>query len=147
MQDPILDIYVDGEPGPQGSKRHVGHGVMLEVSKKVRPWREAVKAAARAGDPERAIAPFSGPVYLSVAFFFARPKSHFGTGKKAEMLKASAPARKASKPDLDKLIRSTCDALTDVGVWRDDCQVVQVAASKIYSSIPGAHIVVTEWKE
>ena len=35
---------VHGLPAPQGSKRHVGKGVMVESSKYVKPWREAVKA-------------------------------------------------------------------------------------------------------
>ena len=41
-----LAFTVRGIPGAQGSKRHVGHGVMIESSKKVKPWRSDVKAAA-----------------------------------------------------------------------------------------------------
>jgi Holliday junction resolvase RusA-like endonuclease len=44
---PPLVITVFGQPAPQGSKRHVGHGVMVESSKKVKPWRQDVVAAAR----------------------------------------------------------------------------------------------------
>ena len=36
---PFLSFDVKGVPGAQGSKRHVGRGVMLESSKKVAPWR------------------------------------------------------------------------------------------------------------
>ena len=43
---PVITIRVYGTPAPQGSKRHVGRGVMVESSKKVKPWREAVKQAA-----------------------------------------------------------------------------------------------------
>ena len=31
----MIEIKVIGLPAPQGSKRHVGHGVMIESSKKV----------------------------------------------------------------------------------------------------------------
>ena len=43
-----LTIVAYGQPAPQGSKRHVGKGVMVESSKKLRPWRQDVKAAAEA---------------------------------------------------------------------------------------------------
>jgi Holliday junction resolvase RusA-like endonuclease len=37
------------------------------------------------------------------------------------------------RPDLDKLLRSTLDGLTDAGVWRDDSQVVSISAAKVYA--------------
>src|ERR1700676_3259288 len=37
-----MKITVRGIPAPQGSKRHVGGGRMIEMSKAVGPWREAV---------------------------------------------------------------------------------------------------------
>lgn len=33
-----IGFHVIGLPAPQGSKKHVGHGVMVESSKKVKPW-------------------------------------------------------------------------------------------------------------
>jgi crossover junction endodeoxyribonuclease RusA len=53
-------------------------------------------------------------------------------------------------PDLSKLIRSTEDALTAAGVWRDDCLVVEYTRlAKVYVNEdpealdrPGAFIVV-----
>ena len=57
----MITITVYGMPGPQGSKRFVGtrggRGVMVESSAKVKPWREAVKHAAREHDDERHICP------------------------------------------------------------------------------------------
>lgn len=48
----------------------------------------------------------------------------------------SAPKRRAilpSKlPDLSKLVRSTEDAITDAGMWRDGARVVECIASKRY---------------
>ena len=48
----MLTIKVYGIPGPQGSKKFCGvsksgRGIMVESSAKVKPWREAVKWAAR----------------------------------------------------------------------------------------------------
>jgi Holliday junction resolvase RusA-like endonuclease len=38
------------------------------------------------------------------------------------------------KPDLDNLLKSTMDALTEAGAWKDDCQVCQVADEKRYAT-------------
>ena len=42
-----VDLSVYGiDPAPQGSKRHIGKGRMVESSKRVGPWREAVRQSA-----------------------------------------------------------------------------------------------------
>lgn len=137
-----VTISVCGTPAPQGSKRYVGNGRMVESSAAVKPWREAVKHAALAAGAM----PMAGPVELDVAFFVKRPKSHYGTGKNAADIKRSAPKRPASKPDLDKLLRSTLDGLTGIA-YADDAQVVMVTASKRWKdarTVVGAIIVVRE---
>ena len=133
-----MTITVYGIPAPQGSKRHVGNGVMIESSKKVKPWRESVKwAAIQMGAELMACEPIEGPVSVKVAFTLPKPKS---------ARKGAVPSK---KPDLDKLVRSTFDALTDAGVWRDDSQVVSLQASKVYPNglgglgVPGAIIIVS----
>lgn len=134
-----LTIDVAGTPAPQGSKKHVGRGVMVESSKAVKPWREAVKwAAIEAHDGP----PLDGPLSVLIMFQFQRPKGHYGTGRNAAQVKASAPHSVAVKPDIDKLLRACLDALTGV-IFRDDAQVVRVSASKTYGPRPGAHIEVT----
>ena len=45
-----IELYAVGDPAPQGSKSHVGNGVMIESSKRVKPWRRQVAAAARDGN-------------------------------------------------------------------------------------------------
>lgn len=142
----FLNITVHGIPAPQGSKRHVGNGVMIESSQKVKPWREAVKYAAVEATGHGLVAPMTGPVELHVNFHFPRPKSHYGTGRNASRVKPGAPLHPAVAPDLSKLIRSTEDALTDAGVWRDDALVVVVRAEKFYNShgFTGANITVRE---
>jgi Holliday junction resolvase RusA-like endonuclease len=66
---------------------------------------------------------FIGPLMLSCEFVFGRPKAHYGIGKNAGVLKASAPSHHTSKPDMDNILKSLKDALTDVGLWRDDSLV------------------------
>lgn len=138
--DASLGVWVPGMPAPQGSKRHVGNGVMIESSRHVKPWRESVKWAAREAAAKTGWKMADGPIVMSVVFLFYRPKSHFGTGKNSDTLKADAPIHVARKPDLSKLIRSTEDALVDAGVIRDDCIIVDMSASKRYGNNQGAQI-------
>ena len=115
-------------PAPQGSKRHVGNGRMVESSAKVRPWREAVRQEALA----TGVRITALPVFVSLTFRFSRPKGHLNA---KGTLKQSAPIDHAKRPDLDKLCRSTLDGLTGV-LFADDSQVAFMVASKQYAS-PG----------
>lgn len=125
-------LEVVGLPAPQGSKRHVGRGVLVESSRRVRPWRDAVRAAAvQAALPAF---PRGVPVSLAVTFLLPRPASHYGTGRNAAVLRPGAPRWPAVMPDVDKLLRSTMDALGEAGVWHDDAQVVHVVACKAYAT-------------
>lgn len=125
---------VIGLPAPQGSKRHVGRGVMVESSKKVRPWREAVAWAGReamAGRPA-----LDGPLRLEVSFRLPP------TGRWSKTDSARGWRWKPRKPDLDKLLRSTLDALTDAAVIADDARVCEIDAGKTEVAGPsGAFIV------
>jgi Holliday junction resolvase RusA-like endonuclease len=138
---PAISITVYGAPAPQGSKRHVGNGRMIEMSKKVKPWRQDVKAAATlAVDTLPAWSPLDGPLAASMTFTFLRPKGHFGTGRNAGIVKGSALSRPAVTPDLSKLVRSTEDALTGL-VWADDARVVEYRrCAKHYASDGAADV-------
>lgn len=137
-----LQLFVPGIPAAQGSKRHVGRGVMIESSKRLRPWRATVTAAiVEAGwhhDPVLA-----GPVAVSLMFYFPRPRAHYGTGRNANRLKDSAPLWHDKRPDVDKLARAVLDAITESGTLRDDCQVVALSARKRYGP-PGVAITLGE---
>jgi len=112
----VLEIKVIGTPAPQGSKRHVGRGILIESSAKVKPWREAVVWAARESGGK-----VPGPVVVDLTFTLQRPKSR----PKRDIW----PDR---KPDLDKLTRSTLDALTTAGAIEDDARVVGLIVWKTY---------------
>ncbi len=145
---PVLEVFVPGLAAPQGSKRYVGNGRMVESSKAVKPWREDVRAACiaawtcppsevcdrcRVVDEPHQRPPVNGAVRLVVEFVRKRPTS---------APKRSTPPA-TTMPDLSKLIRSTEDAMTSAGVWVDDARVVDIAATKRIAEIgetPGAHI-------
>lgn len=126
----VITVY--GEPGPQGSKRHLGKGVMVESSKKVKPWRQDVKSAAlrameiRApGAAQSLQSPLDGPLAASVVFTVRdQPAGKPTWWPTDERWSKSLRWRPASTPDLSKLLRSTEDAMTGV-VWKDDARVVE----------------------
>lgn len=137
MADEPTTITVHGRPAPQGSKDQFGR----EVSKLVKPWREAVR-----GECQRAIEAGcetypTGPVVVSIEFRMPRPKAHYRTGKHAHELRADAPTWVDKTPDLDKCLRSTLDALTASGIIGDDRQIARLAdVDQKYGARPGAWI-------
>ncbi|MFF3847985.1 RusA family crossover junction endodeoxyribonuclease [Streptomyces sp. NPDC002328] len=133
MTAPALKLTVYGTPGPQGSKNRNAAGALYESSAKVKPWREAVKTAALdALHHDDAWTALADAVWLDVQFSLRRPKHHYGTGKNAGLLKPGAPPYPTGKPDLDKLVRSTQDALKDAGVLADDSVVASLTTSKVF---------------
>jgi Holliday junction resolvase RusA-like endonuclease len=87
-------------------------------------------------------APFvsTAAVGLRITFLLPRPKGHYGTGRNEGVVKASAPAHPAVKPDVDKLTRAVLDGLTGV-LYHDDAQVVHTDVRKTYTEKePGAQI-------
>lgn len=151
---PAFEITVYGTPGPQGSKNRNAAGALYESSAKVKPWRDAVKSVALDTlHHDDAWTALDGPVWVDIQFALRRPKHHFGTGKNAGRLKPSAPHIPTGKPDLDKLVRSTQDALTDAGVLHDDSVVATLTAAKVYVlwgdalRTPGAVIKVWRWND
>lgn len=119
-----IEFEVLGLPAPQGSKRHVGGGVMVESSKAVKPWRQAVAHAAR-DVADTLGAPLDGPLTLDVTFRLPMPKAR----RKAVRLAGQGPS--VTRPDLSKLVRSTEDALTDSGLIRDDARIWSFSAHKL----------------
>jgi crossover junction endodeoxyribonuclease RusA len=135
----VITFTVAGmPPAPQGSKRHVGNGRMIESSKQVKPWRYLVQQAAVATQQPT----ITGPVSLSCVFLFPRPKSHFNS---KGTLKPSAPTFHSVKPDGSKCLRSTEDALVDSGLLQDDARIAISSFTKRYTvgtEHPGAIITI-----
>jgi len=131
-----LAIVVYGRPAPQGSKRHVGKGAMVESSAHLKPWREAVRSEA-VGELERWRTAFVGPPTL---LGIERTTPLGGWPVAARMVftmaapKAARPGdRPAVMPDLSKLVRATEDALVDAGVLADDKLIVEYdRVAKVY---------------
>lgn len=136
-----IEYFIPGKPVPQGSKRWLPNGRMKEANTDLRPWRATVtdytRKAIRGTEHDF---PFAGPITVIVDFTFARPKSHYGTGRNAGKVKPNAPVYVQTTPDVDKLARAILDGITDSGLWIDDSQVVTMHVMKVYGEHPGASI-------
>ena len=120
-----------GKPAPQGSKRHVGKGVMVESSKRCKPWRQDVRHTAMDLLPDGWYAKMEDAMLLSVVFVFARPKNHFRTNGE---LKPSAPKHCTGRiGDVSKLIRAVEDAMTGI-VYNDDAQIISLIAHRRFAN-------------
>ena len=139
-----ITFTVPGIPQPAGSKRgfpvkrkNGTIGVAIsDANPKSRVWKQEVAQAA--GDIYRGPL-LTGPLHLEVTFQFPRPKSHYGTGKNAGVLKLSAPLYHTQKPDSTKLIRGVEDALTGI-IWRDDSQVCCQTVNKRWGARAAAGV-------
>lgn len=119
-----MKFQVLGVPAPQGSKKAFQRGskiVLVEQSDRVKPWRQAVAAAAMQARLDGAPV-LEGCLAVEVTFYLKRPKA------------AARRALPNTRPDLDKLLRSTLDGISDSGVWHDDAQVVSLVAHKRYAT-------------
>lgn len=137
---PVLRLVVHGTPAPQGSKSfkglsRAGRAILTESSSKVKPWRtdvkDAAEAAIRCGCPDpgctalRAGFPLDEPLTVRMIFTLAKPSG-------APKRRRTWPMR---YPDLSKLARSTEDALSQAGVWKDDARVV--GYDRLWKAFPG----------
>lgn len=112
---------------PQGSMKAFvigGKARLTSANKALKPYRQELTLSAMA-EMQGMERPFAGskvPVLVTMHFYLEKPQS---VPKSRKM--------PAVKPDLDKLIRSTSDALTGV-CWHDDGQIVEIRAQKHYGS-------------
>lgn len=128
-------VYVEGRPAPQGSKSYKGNQRFVEASKYLPAWRNAIVLAIKQQqETEQNIHKFTGPVRVVITFFIEKPKNP----------KWPYPA---TTPDLDKLCRGVMDAVTQAGLWTDDCLVVELVANEVWAGsstdsypVPGARI-------
>ena len=122
----MTHFFIPGHPRPQGSKRHVGNGVLVESSGHHAAWRakcvQVLKLHHR-GETH------TGAVGVMVSFVMPRPKRP----------KYNHPYQ----GDLDKLQRTLGDALELAGVIANDAHIVCWQPIKRFArpgEQPGAYV-------
>ena len=131
-----VEFIVYGTPAPQGSKKPMGLrrtksgkqvSILVESSKLVKPWREAVMLAWYELRNTGRVQGIMGPVNVEIVFYLHKVKN------------PKHPLWPVSRRDgdIDKLRRATYDALTKAGAIEDDCFVVLESGGKVYAgSLP-----------
>jgi Holliday junction resolvase RusA-like endonuclease len=120
-----MNFTVYAKPQPQGSAKAFvtkeGKAIVTSDNTKLKPYRHTVTAVVRQECIDQGWnLPLAGkhvPCSIGLKFFFERPPSI--PKRRVEMV---------VKPDIDKLIRATLDALKGV-LFADDAQVVALSPS------------------
>lgn len=135
-EQPALEFIIPGKPRTQGSltlwrgadgkerakhSAHTSNHRNLMVGLAVAAWK--------------AQPPMPGDVAVDILATFARPATHYGTGRNADRLKPGVPARPITRAagDADKVARLVLDALDVAGVYDDDSQVALLRIEKRYA--------------
>lgn len=123
-----VHVTIPLRASPQGSKRHVGGGRIIEMAgDALKVFRATLATEARRAMRGRDL--ITTPVGVTATFTFRRPKAHSTrTGIRPDAPRCCYPAKRG---DVDKLLRSTLDALTGT-VYGDDAQVVTVSGTVLW---------------
>ena len=128
-----VNFTVYGIARPKGSMRAFVAGnraVVTNNNPSTKHWQNLVATMAQQNRPSKI---FEDAVSVKLEFQFIRPKS----------IKESQRPFPIVAPDIDKLQRCILDGLTGI-IYKDDCQVTNVVASKSYGDEP---MVIVEVRE
>lgn len=104
-----------------GGHARVVEGTSATGRMKHKSWREGVTTAVRDWLTEHPQPPLCEPVRVKITFRFPLPASD------------KYRTRHAQTPDIDKILRSTFDALVVGGMLKDDSFIYEVHATKLYA--------------
>lgn len=135
-QRSTVKLFVPGVPIPQGSMKAFvvkNRAIITSDNTKLKPWRNAI-AIELVKTIGLQIKYPTGPIQLGLWFVMPRRAS--------EPKRVTPPHTR--KPDLDKLIRAVCDALTG-HAYTDDSQVISITTTKTTAAMdetPGVKIMI-----
>lgn len=134
-----IEIWGSPKGQPRPRARIIGNRAGVYNPKTADDWKSAVMVAVREVMP---FDQFTGPVAVSMDFYLKRPK---------RLMRAKdpdGPIAHDTKPDIDNLMKSTIDAMTEVGVWSDDKLVACADVTKWYAAKgdrTGATVIVADF--
>lgn len=137
-------FFVPGKPVPKGDhtvrQTKGGFPVIRDRNAtKAVPWRALAVLAARSALAERPI--FDCAVRVAATVLRIRPRCHFFSGKRADVMRPDAPAYPEMSPDLDKVSRALGDALEGV-LWTNDSRITTWRICRRWGSEAGIMVIV-----
>lgn len=129
----MITLELFGNPVPQKRPRFCRRGSSVVTYDEQSNLKEGHRWQIRSQFREEAL---SMPIAVDLIFFMPIPKSTSGI-KKRQMENGVIAHQK--KPDLDNLTKFILDCLNDL-VFKDDAQISEIRAKKIYSSKPGTTV-------
>lgn len=132
-----ITFFVAGQPRGKGRPRHTKTGHVY-TDQQTRNYETEIKWACKA--QIRAGSVFEHAVKVFIVAVMKMPKNAKKAAKNAMLCGLVKPE---VKPDLDNIVKAVLDGCNGVG-FKDDRQVVEVHASKIYGAEPGVHVTIEE---
>jgi Holliday junction resolvase RusA-like endonuclease len=119
-----LKVTLPFQAKPQGSKNAFtlpnGRVVLVESARNLKPLRAVASAIIADQAKQQQWTKSIGSIDIRIIFVMDRPKT-------------VTRRHHTVKPDIDKMVRFTLDAITDAKtVWKDDSQVTHLTAKKRY---------------
>lgn len=129
-------IHIPGTPVPKARPRatSIGGRPTLYTPAATRAYEQAVRLAARQAMAKAP--PLDGAVSARVIVTLPVPES-WSQRRRADAL--AGLVMPAQRPDLDNYVKAVLDGCNGE-VWRDDCQIVGIAAMKRYGAEPGVRV-------
>lgn len=130
------------EPMAQSRPRFArrGRGVVAYEKKEMKAWRaECSRLIREAFEEEKLI---KGPLKIDATFYIKTPK-HISSKKKLKEKLEAEEIFCSKKPDIDNYLKALLDSMTGI-VFKDDGQVVESRARKLYSLKPRIEFTIKE---
>ena len=138
-----ITLYL--EPMAQSRPRFArrGRGVVAYEKKEMKVWRaECSRLIKKAFGSEELM---ENPLKIDATFYIQPPKYISSKKKLKEKLEAEEIFC-SKKPDIDNYLKALLDSMTGI-VFKDDGQVVECRARKLYSLKPRIEFVIKEMLE
>lgn len=132
-----VTFTVYGDPVPKGRPRFTRQG-RTYTPKKTHDYESEVSSMAKEamGSSE----PLETPVIVCVYVTFPIPQSY---SKKRSEACLNGSERHTKRPDLDNVVKAITDGMNGV-VYKDDCQITSLHATKVFGSTAMVEIFVKE---
>jgi len=131
----MISIIIPGKPIAKARPRFARRGKFVKTYSAQETEESKFYMLAREQIKDK----LSGPVIVSIYLYFKRPKSHYGTGRNAGVLKVHAPMEHSQKPDIDNVVKFIFDCLNGLA-WDDDAQVIGLNVFKIWGDCDQTYI-------